>query len=428
MDNLSRREFVGLSLILLTGPMCKSNNVGSVPHLPLNSRLILLGDSITHMGVYEERKMVNPPVINVSFTNEGYGNMANILSGSRFFVPLNGNQGVNGDTVAGVLSRLSAVISLKPAVVLLQIGINSIYKNISEDSIKEDYRSICDNLISAGAIIIAHSILPCYAGLYPELTPSQEAVRENINLFILSQTDIKSVDVESYMKKPSYFLDGLHPNSVGIYRLASKVAPILGSLILPGKVQDLIDRSSNFITNPLLSGTKGTLIEAAGVVADNWTLAADKAGGATIKGTKSAYDDKQVIQISGTYAGNGKAAQLINSQETSLNIDDVIEGFLEFEILGSLNRICIIDLMITGFSADKSQMVMNGESFYNAEHSHLQLPVGRYTMRTPPQKLLYPVVNLISSANIIFTDAPASSSVSGEFKIHNCSVRKVVEP
>lgn len=428
MNDLSRRDFVGLSLILLTGQMCRSRSSGPISPLPLNSRLVLLGDSITHMGIHEDRKMLPPPAVSVSFTNGGYGNMTNILSGSRFFIPLHGNQGVNGDTVKGVLSRLSTVISLKPAVVLLLIGVNSIFHNTSVDSIKDDYRSICDNLIAAGAVVIAPSILPCYAGSYPALTPSQETIRQNINSFILSQTDIKSVDAESCMKSPSYFLDGLHLNSVGAYRLASKIAPILGSLIVPGRVLDLIDSSCNLITNPFLSGIKGTLIKASGAIADNWTLTAEDAGGATIKGIKSTNDDKQVIQISGTYAGNGKVAQLKNSEKTLLNTDDVIEGFLEFEILDSLNSICTVDVKITGFDAGKGQLVMSGESFYNSEHSNLQLPVGRYTMRTPPQKLTCPVVNLISSVNIVFTDAPSSAVVSGEFKIHNCSVRKVVEP
>lgn len=422
---MSRRQFAGISFFLFTTPMCKSAGNKFVSLLPLNSKLVLLGDSITHMGIYEDSQILKPPAVSVSFTNMGYGNLSNILSGSRFFVPLNGNQGVNGDTVAGALSRVPAVIALKPSVVLLLIGINSIYQNVTQQSIKNDYRSICDKLIESGATVIAPTVLPNFAGMYPSLTQTQETARQDLNSFILSQHDIRSIDVESELQNPAYFLDGLHPNSVGVYILANKVAPILGSLILPGKVQDSINITDNYINNPLFKGTKGSLVDASGVVADGWTLTADNVGGAKVKASKSAQDDKQIVEIDGTFIGNEKHTQLKNVKDTALNIGDVVEGFLEIEILESFNNISALDLVIAGFSTNNSEFVMYGHTFYRSEHSNLQLPVGVYTMRTPPQKLVYPVTSIVAYIDIFFVDASTSLSVSGKFKIHSCSIRKV---
>ncbi|MEO6733075.1 MAG: SGNH/GDSL hydrolase family protein [Ferruginibacter sp.] len=423
MNNLSRRSFLGASVALVAFSRC-SDVIVEKKLLPLNSKLVLLGDSITHMGLFEACEAIPPSTIGLSFTNQGFGNLANILSGSRFLVPLNGNQGKNADTVADVLSRLNTVISLQPAVVILLIGINSIFHNVPEESIKDDYRTICERLITAGSIVIASTILPCFPGQYGELTASQEQLRQEINSFILSLPGIKSVDVEGYMNDPKCFIDGVHPNVVGVHRLASKVAPILGSLILPGKVQDTKNKLSSYIINSLFTGTKGTSMNATGVVADNWYLMANDTGGATVIVRKSPNDKKQLIQLAGFYEGKGKNLQLRSKKLTALNKDEVIEGILDIEILTACTNIATMDLLIEGLDAD-GKMVMAGQAFYESGHLPLQLPVGRYTLRTPPQKLAKAVASVTASIIIMFMDVEVSSGIGGTFKIYSCSITKV---
>jgi len=423
MNNLSRRNFLGASFALVTLSRCadviKKNKL-----LPLNSKLVLLGDSITHMGMYnavEEGQSSKP---GLSFTNQGYGNLANILSGSRYLVPLYGNQGKNADTVAGVLSRTDAVIALQPAIVILLIGINSIFHNVPEESIKNDYESICKRLVEAGAIVIAPTILPCFPGQYGALTSSQEELRQKINSFILSLSAIKSVDAELYMNDSKYFIDGLHPNAIGACRLGSKVAPILSSLILPGKIHDAKNKLNNYVTNPLLKGTKGKLEKATGVVADNWTLVADNSGAATVTACKSPNDGKQLIQVAGSYSGKDKNLLLRSKKIAALNKDEVIEGILDIEILTAYTNISTIDLVIEGFNAN-NELVMAGQAFYEASHLPMQLPVGGYTLRTPPQKLISSVATVTGSILIMFMDVVADSKIEGTFKIHNCTITKM---
>ena len=423
MSNLSRSNFLVASFALVTFSRC-ANVITENKLLPLNSKLVLLGDSITHMGMYDAMEEGQSSIPGISFTNQGYGNLANILSGSRLQIPLYGNQGKNADTVAGVLSRIDAVIALQPAIVILLIGINSIFHNVPEESIKGDYESICERLVEAGAIVIAPTILPCFPGQYGALTSSQEELRQKINSFILSLSAIKSVDVEPYMKDPTYFIDGLHVNAIGACRLGAKVAPILSSLILPGKVQDAKNKLSNYVTNPLLKGTKGELAKATGVVADNWTLIANNTGAATVTAGKSPNDGKQLIQVGGHYSGKDKNLQLRSKKIAALNKDEVIEGILDIEILTAYTNIATIDLVIEAFNVD-SELVMAGQAFYEASHLPMQLPVGRYTLRTPPQKLTRPIATVTASILIMFMDVEADSEIGGAFKIHNCTITKM---
>jgi lysophospholipase L1-like esterase len=80
------------------------------------------------------------------------------LSSDRFWL----NQGISGDTSAGVLSRLSAFADTQPDTVHVMVGINDLRRGLDDREILGNIRQIMQQLRQQhpNAEIVVHSILP----------------------------------------------------------------------------------------------------------------------------------------------------------------------------------------------------------------------------------------------------------------------------
>jgi lysophospholipase L1-like esterase len=99
--------------------------------LPGRGPLVMLGDSITEMGHWDE-----------------------LLPGWPLV-----NRGIASDTTADVLARLDDVVALQPVRVVLLIGVNDVLRGVPAAETVANIKEILDRLTAAGARVTLQSVL-----------------------------------------------------------------------------------------------------------------------------------------------------------------------------------------------------------------------------------------------------------------------------
>ena len=140
------------------------------------------------------------------------------------------NASISGETTAGGLSRLNALLSThKPNIVLLQLGANDGLKGLSLVQMKNNLTEMVRLSQNYGAkvILLAMKIPPNYGkryieqfyAIYPQL-----AKELTIQLVPFILEDV-------VLNKDLMQLDGLHPNAKAQSILADKIEPYLFPLL-----------------------------------------------------------------------------------------------------------------------------------------------------------------------------------------------------
>jgi acyl-CoA thioesterase I len=141
------------------------------------------------------------------------------------------NAGISGDTTTGGLVRLSQVLDLRPAIVILALGANDGLRGIPVSSSQANLDQIIVALRKAGAeVVLAGMTLPPNYG--PQYIRSFErmfttlAARHKLPLipFLLAGV----AGTAEYMQN-----DGLHPNAEGCRLVAQNVFKTLEQLLKP---------------------------------------------------------------------------------------------------------------------------------------------------------------------------------------------------
>lgn len=169
-----------------------------------NDDIVMLGDSITQYGEWQEL-----------FEN------TNVL-----------NRGIGGDTVAGVLNRLNNIVENKPNKILLNVGINDIYKGFTTDNIVKDYESLITVIKneSSRTDLVLFSVLPVNNTEYNHPVDNQDVVELNKEIEKLAKDyDLKYIDAFSQLINsdnelhPEFTYDGVHLSGEG-YKLYADIA------------------------------------------------------------------------------------------------------------------------------------------------------------------------------------------------------------
>jgi lysophospholipase L1-like esterase len=158
------------------------------PRLPLHSRLVFLGDSITAGG--------NGP---------SFANYALNASGGRYYVPPSGNQGIVGSTTLDFLKRsvttngsLATALSLNPKVLHVMGNTNDIGGlSATAADVQGRLRQIYDAALNAGARVVASTITK---RIDVNWNADREAVRVAVNTWILAQPDIPPDSIVATIK------------------------------------------------------------------------------------------------------------------------------------------------------------------------------------------------------------------------------------
>lgn len=268
------------------------------PRLPLHSRLVFLGDSIT-----------------AGSNGPSFANYALNASGGRYYVPPSGNQGVGGSTTLDFLKRsvttngsLTKALSLNPKVLHVMGGTNDIGGlSATAADVQGRLRQIYDAALNASARVVASTITK---RIDVHWNAAREAVRVAVNAWILAQPDISTVDLDATpFDPPLHTNEGLHPNRLGASIIGAAIGPVLAAQIDVANVLYVVPSDSgNMHLNADLVGTTGVFVGGGGTgqVATGWTIESNVTG-LRITAAKEVVDgfNQQRIDVTGTAATAG---------------------------------------------------------------------------------------------------------------------------
>lgn len=134
------------------------------------------------------------------------------------------NAGVSGDTTAGGLARLEAVIADKPDGVILELGTNDALMGLPPARVRDRLAAMLTRLAEAGIPVLlcgardlgGHdaAYAAAFAAIYPALA---QRFRVVLDPFFL----------DGAFGHPELFqADGLHPNAAGVNAIVARLTPV----------------------------------------------------------------------------------------------------------------------------------------------------------------------------------------------------------
>lgn len=296
---------------------------GAIAPLPLHSRLVFEGDSIT-----------------AGSSGPTYAQFAITGSRGRYYCPVSYNQGTGGQTAAQMATQVANVTALNPKVVVFLAGTNDLSGTVdTPTTIYNNIRTCNAAYIAAGARVINICVLPRNDATWNALSASRKADRTTLNSLIKAQTDVTVVDLESTFDPTTHCVDGLHPNYAGAILIGNAVATKLNSNIVGTDPASLYLDASNFLVgateNPGLTGTTGVKSGTpapTGEVATGWTVSHND--GMTVVCSKTTLNGRtaQRIVVSGTNSTNGRVVNLLNTVTYSGTVGQVYDTWWDFSL------------------------------------------------------------------------------------------------
>jgi lysophospholipase L1-like esterase len=150
------------------------------------------------------------------------------------------NRGIGGDTTRGVLYRLNAdVLALKPAAVVLLIGINDIGMGGKPEDIAANIKAILLELKQSNPHmpVIVCKVMPSSTQQH---RPADQIEQLNVLVDEIVKSDPQSIRCDTWSIyadengecKKGEFPDLLHPNAIGYAKWANALKPIFAKLNL----------------------------------------------------------------------------------------------------------------------------------------------------------------------------------------------------
>jgi acyl-CoA thioesterase-1 len=181
--------------------------------------IAVLGDSISEgLGVAEGKSF--PDAVQRRLDRDGFG----------FHVV---NLGVSGDTTTGGLGRLDYALSLKPAVLIIELGGNDGLRGIPVAQTKQNLEAMVAGAQKAGAkVLLAGMTLP------PNYGPEYIRSFENAYKDLAKKYDVPLIPFlmetirEQIQSKPGLMQrDGIHPTAEGHELIAATVMQYLKPML-----------------------------------------------------------------------------------------------------------------------------------------------------------------------------------------------------
>jgi GDSL-like lipase/acylhydrolase family protein len=170
--------------------------------LPGRADVIMLGDSITEIGDWQELL----PTISII------------------------NRGIWGDTSDGVLDRLDEITRRQPKTVFLMIGVNDLGLGISPQIVEQNIQSIVSALSSSGIKSIVQSTL--FVSENPEINAKIQSLNDALRQWCANSgspyIDLNPVLAPEGKLLPRYTWDGTHPNGDAYFQWRDVIAPHAG--------------------------------------------------------------------------------------------------------------------------------------------------------------------------------------------------------
>ncbi|BCR05274.1 hypothetical protein DESUT3_23430 [Desulfuromonas versatilis] len=146
------------------------------------------------------------------------------------------NRGIGGNTVGGVLDRLSEAIYGKPAVAILMVGFNDLAKGLDPTSIADNYEALVTDIpkVAKDSLIVINAVFPVNSSIYRGDVNNQKIALLNSKLkelaarhsAIFLNITPQLVDEDGNLSA-NYTNDGIHLNGSGYIQWAHAIKDLL---------------------------------------------------------------------------------------------------------------------------------------------------------------------------------------------------------
>ena len=331
--------------------------------VPLDADLVTIGDSITSNAFAQ-----NDPY-DRAYAASGFVTWLLAATAHRLRVRPNGNLAVGGNTLPQIRDSLGpngAVLADRaPGAISFMGGTNHLNDSWSDAQLTSVLGQILTLLFASSAgLLIVWGVPPARPSA--PRTANAERQRRLMNAFLASQVAGNEaravfVDTDRLGLAEDDFADAVHPNASGARKLGLAGAALVGPRLAAGYVSALPALAA-YTANPILAGGQD--------VATGWTKESGASGGATVAFSKDGTG-RQRILVSGASTGTGRNVSL--DQYTNVSAigsapaeGSILEGLLDYEIVGSPAGINALDVLIG----------MNAASYANQGQAQSILPDG----------------------------------------------------
>ena len=300
--------------------------------------IAILGDSITgNSGTWPARFEAGNEAA-TSFYNDQRGAIGWALNRLKQPLKFVGDFGVNGDTTAMILARVSDVIALAPGYVVLLGGANDVTSTTPAATIIANLSATVDALTAAGIRVLLGEITPWTATGPVVANATQVGIITEVNTWVRSQSKAVPVPWAGIMSDPTtgnYLVSAfstaspLHPNSEGGARMGQVLAEVLSGLVPTIDPFRPAGDPAQVLANPNQVGAG---------VPTSW--AESNAAGATYVQSKvPRTDNKPGEWVQFAVSANGSNEhfyqQIITPLNAKIAAGDYVRGLFEYEISGA---------------------------------------------------------------------------------------------
>jgi lysophospholipase L1-like esterase len=413
---------------------------------PKNSRIAMLGDSITRDGI-------NNTATQTRNANRGLTHWVPFLTSQRFVSPQSLNFGVSGQTSEQIASRVGDVIASGAGMCIVLAGTNDI-GSLTTAQTQANLASIYAALERNNIFILALPILPrTLAG------EANYSFPQKVNEWIRDQASnyagFKFIDPYefgdqyslTYSPRPDWTYDGLHPKAIGAFTIGWRIAEFLNTLApWPGPaIRSVCDffnatnRRGALNANPLMAGAGGTLgAGVTGTVADNYRLqrfataggdvssltVAASSNGAVVTNSRTGGVNQRIV-VGGTATGGADTSVILDAPATmaNINVGDVVELVADVEFPGATIGISGVEAYMIFTMNGVPVTVSDGYPILADDYLWRAVPEARF--RTPPMLITHvPSATFIGIKIGLRNTAAATRSI--DLRVNNIVVRKVV--
>jgi lysophospholipase L1-like esterase len=298
------------------------------PSILSNRNVVLFGDSISAQG-----NDITPTGWTI-YDWRGYFTQANAYLNSS--LTLVANCGVNGDTTAGMLTRLGAGGANDPLIYthdicIVEGGTNDVANATAASTVISNLKSIVTTLKNAGKFVVLATIPPRsdLGALSTSAGANKFSIQKTVNSWIRQYCNSSGgpilFDIYRALTDPSTGLyittatiDGVHPNFQGAAFMGSTLATALSPITAQANTVTA-DAYQSYVTNPNAlgsnaSGTNGTYFGTGitGVGPNAWAALAINGGAAVssiVSPTSGALDHSTAARLAITATTAWQGAQ-----------------------------------------------------------------------------------------------------------------------
>ncbi len=139
------------------------------------------------------------------------------------------NAGVSGDTTAGGLRRLDAVLALRPVLVIVELGANDGLRGVALTEIRANLDRILERLRAAGVpvVLAGMKLPPNYGPTYTDGFTAMYVELARRHRVTLMPFFLDGVAARPELNQP----DGLHPTAEGYGVIADRIWSVLLPLL-----------------------------------------------------------------------------------------------------------------------------------------------------------------------------------------------------